>query len=164
VYLAIASRVKLIFSRRDSPSVAFSLQVVFDCRDPAGLSRFYAEALHYKMQDPPHGYATWEAFLEERGVPRSEWNSASAIVDPRGKGPRIYFQLMDTPKFGKNRLHIDINASSALPVKLEERKEQVEREVERLVALGATRDHELEETEEYCVIMLDPEGNEFCVQ
>ena len=72
---------------------------------------------------------------------------------------------MDTPKLGKNRLHIDINASGGLRTPLPERKGQVEKEVERLVTLGATKDHELEEGRgEYCVIMLDPERNEFCVQ
>jgi hypothetical protein len=114
---------------------------------------------------PPSGYASWEEFLRERGVPQEEWNSASAIVDPEGKGPRVYFQQMDTPKLGKNRLHIDINASGGMRVPLEERKRQVNAEVARLVGLGATKDHELDEgTGEYCVIMLDPEGNEFCVQ
>ena len=144
--------------------MAFKLQVVFDCRDPASLSKFYAEALHYKLQDPPSGYSSWEDWLEEQGIPEAEWNSASAIVDPEGKGPRVYFQQMDTPKLGKNRLHIDINASGGLRVPISERKRQVNAEVERLLDLGATKHHELEEMGEYCVIMLDPEGNEFCVQ
>ena len=144
--------------------MGLGLQIVFDCNDPAGLAKFYAEALHYKLQDPPPGYVTWEAFLKEKGVPEEGWNSASAIVDPEGKGPRIYFQQMDTPKLGKNRLHIDINASGGSRVLLDERKRQVNEEVERLRNLGARKDHELEEMGEYCVIMLDPEGNEFCVQ
>lgn len=144
--------------------MAFSLQVVFDCHDPDALSKFYAEALHYKPQDPPRGYASWEAFLEAHGVPESDWNLASAIVDPQGKGPRIYFQRMDTPKFGKNRLHIDMNVSARTPIPLHERKGEVEREVARLVGLGATRDHDVEEAGEFWVVMLDPEGNEFCVQ
>ena len=146
-------------------AVAFKLQVVFDCKDPAQLSEFYAEALHYKIQDPPAGYSSWKAWLKEHGVPESEWNSVSAIVDPKGMGPRIYFQQMDTPKLGKNRLHIDINASEGPRVPLGERKKQVNREVERLVLIGAKKDHELEESGGgYFVVMLDPEGNEFCVQ
>lgn len=144
--------------------MAQKLQVVFDCSDPAGLSRFYAEALHYKLQDPPAGYSTWDDWLRGRGVPQSEWNEASAIVDPDGKGPRIYFQKMETPKLTKNRLHIDINASQGMRAPLEERKRQVDQEVLRLAAFGAKKDHELGDREEYCVIMLDPEGNEFCVQ
>jgi Glyoxalase-like domain len=145
--------------------VGHKLQVVFDCRDPASLSRFYAEALHYKLQDPPKGYSSWKDWLKEQGIPEAEWNSASAIVDPEGKGPRVYFQQMDTPKPGKNRLHIDINASEGLRIPLQDRKMQVNREVERLVSIGATKHHELDEGRgEFCVIMLDPEGNEFCVQ
>jgi len=92
--------------------MATKTQVVFDCADPDRLARFWAEALHYKMQDPPAGFASWEAALRAWKVPEEEWNSASAIVDPEGRGPRIYFQRMDTPKPGKNRLHLDLNASN----------------------------------------------------
>lgn len=140
------------------------LQIVFDSRDPLGLSKFYAEALHYRLQDPPSGFESWEAFLKAQGIPEEEWDNASAIVDPEGKGPRIYFQEMDTPKLGKNRLHIDINASDGLGVPLVKRKVQVDSEVERLLRLGARKQRELAEMGEYCVVMLDPEGNEFCVQ
>ncbi len=139
-------------------------QIVFDTTDPDRLARFWAQALRYKLQDPPAGFASWQAWLKDQGIPESEWNSASAIIDPDGKGPRIYFQQMDTPKLGKNRLHIDVNASGGLRVPLEARKEQVNSEVTRLVGLGATKHHELEEMGEYCVIMLDPDGNEFCIQ
>jgi Glyoxalase-like domain len=140
------------------------LQVVFDTVNPPNLSKFYAEALHYKLQDPPSGFESWEAYLKAQGVPEEEWDGASAIVDPEGKGPRIYFQQLDTPKLGKNRLHIDINASEGLKVPLAKRVEQVNSEVERLLHLGARKERELREMEEYCVVMLDPEGNEFCVQ
>jgi len=71
---------------------------------------------------------------------------------------------MDTPKFGKNRLHIDVNASGGSRVPFQLRKEQVDAEVDRILALGATKQNVMEETGEYCVVMLDPEGNEFCVQ
>jgi hypothetical protein len=145
-----------------------TLQIVFDCKDPASLSQFYASALRYKLQDPPEGFGSWQEALQEWKIPESEWNSASAIVDPEGRGPRIYFQQMDTPKPGKNRLHIDINASEGSNAPYGERKDQVNKEVERILKLGAKKDHELEgglgDSREYCVIMLDPEGNEFCVQ
>lgn len=144
--------------------MAHAVQIVFDCRDPAALANFYAQVLHYKEQDPPEGFKTWEEWLKAKGVPQEDWNSASAIIDPSGKGPRIYFQQMDTPKLGKNRLHIDVNASSGPRVLSQERKEQVNTEVDRLLSLGATKQREVEEAGEYCVVMLDPEGNEFCVQ
>ncbi len=140
------------------------LQIVFDSGDPETLASFYAEALHYKLQDPPTGYDSWEQALKAWGVPEEEWGSASAIIDPEGSGPRIYFQRMDTPKLGKNRLHLDLNASGGMQVPLQKRKEQVFAEVERITKLGATKQRELEERDEYCVVMLDPEGNEFCIQ
>ncbi len=98
------------------------------------------------------------------GIPQDDLNSASAIVDPTGKGPRIYFQQMDTPKLGKNRLHIYVNASGGPRSPVQARKEQVNAEVDRLLGLGAAKQREVEETGEYFVVMLDPEGNEFCVQ
>jgi hypothetical protein len=149
---------------RSKTLVAYGVQIVFDCRDPDALAGFYAQVLHYKLQEPPEGFKTWEEALKEWGIPQEDWNSASAIIDPSGKGPRIYFQQMDTPKLGKNRVHIDVNASGGSRVPLQERKGQVDVEVYRLLSLGATKQCEVEETGEYCVVMLDPEGNEFCVQ
>jgi Glyoxalase-like domain len=140
------------------------VQVVFDCRDPEVLSRFYAEALHYKAQDPPEGFESWEEALKAWGIPEEDWNSASAIVDSEAKGPRIYFQKMETPKLGKNRVHLDVNASGGPRAAIQDRKAQVRVEVERLLKLGATEQREWEERGGYWVVMLDPEGNEFCVQ
>ena len=144
--------------------MAHGVQVVFDCQDPASLARFYAAALHYKAQDPPPGFKTWDEFLKAKGVPEEEWDSADAIVDPSGKGPRIYFQQMDTPKVGKNRVHIDMNVSGGSRVPIQERRARVDEEAARLLGLGATKWSDVEETGEYWVVMLDPEGNEFCVQ
>lgn len=145
-------------------TIATSFQVVFDCADPDRLATFWADALHYKTQDPPSGYPSWEAFLKDRGIPEEEWNSASAIVDPEGVGPRIYFQQLDTPKPEKNRMHLDINIGGGPGVPLEERKRRIGAEVDRLVRLQALRLRAWEEPGEYWVVMQDPEGNEFCVQ
>ena len=144
--------------------MATSVQIVFDCADPDRLSGFWAAALHYKLQDPPKGFASWEEALKSFGVPEEEWNSASAIVDPEGKGPRIYFQQMDTPKPKKNRLHLDINISGGGKVPPKERVKRVDAEVERILGLGATKQRVWDDPEEYCIVMQDPEGNEFCVQ
>ena len=145
-------------------TMSHGVQIVFDCRDPAALANFYAQVLHYKLQDPPQGFKTWEEWLKAMGIPEEDWNSTGAIVDPVGRGPRILFQQMDTPKLGKNRLHIDVNASGGSRVPIRERKEQVNTEVGRVMSLGATKQGEVEETDEFWVVMLDPEGNEFCIQ
>ncbi len=140
------------------------IQIVFDCADPDRLARFWAAALHYKEQDPPAGFASWADFLKAEGVPEADWNAASAVVDPARVGPRIYFQRMDTPKPGKNRVHLDINISGGPKVPYDERVRRVEVEVERILSLGATKQRSWEESGEYWVVLQDPEGNEFCVQ
>lgn len=144
--------------------MAGKVQIAFDSHDPDALAHFYAGALRYQLQAPPPGFASWRDFLKEQGVPEADWALTSAIVDPSGSGPRVFFQKMETPKVGKNRLHLDINASSGSKVSLEERKRELHAEVQRLVALGARRQQEFEEDGEYWVVMLDPEDNEFCVQ
>jgi len=142
--------------------MALSFQVTFDCADPDRLARFWAAALDYKLQDPPPGFDTWEAFLDTIGVPESERNSRSAVVDPEGKGPRLYFQKVPEPKTAKNRLHLDLRIGGGPQTPLEERKARIDADVERLVALGATVVGPVEEYAQYCVVLQDPEGNEFC--
>jgi catechol 2,3-dioxygenase-like lactoylglutathione lyase family enzyme len=144
--------------------MATQVQVTFDCADPEALSTFWAAALGYRLQDPPEGFATWEAFLADLGVPEDEWNSASAVVDPDGGGPRLYFQRVPEPKAAKNRVHLDLNVGGPLGTPLDERKAAVDREAKRMIDLGAEVVREVEERGEYWVVMRDPEGNEFCLQ
>ena len=144
--------------------MATRVQVVLDCADPDRLAHFWAQALGYKIQDPPAGFDSWEAFLRHVGVPEDEWDSASAAVDPSGVGPRLFFQRVPEGKVVKNRVHLDLNVSGGLGTPLETRKSQVDAEVDRLVGIGATRQRSREKNGEYHVVMQDPEGNEFCVQ
>ena len=144
--------------------MATKIQVVMDCADPARLASFWASALHYKVQDPPPGFATWEDFLTAQGVPQDQWNSASAVVDPDGLGPRIYFQRVPESKSVKNRVHMDLNVGGGPGVDAEEKRVRVNAEVARLTGLGATQLWPMEQHGEYWVVMQDPEGNEFCVQ
>jgi hypothetical protein len=145
--------------------MATPIQLVFDTHDPDAEARFWAEALHYQLQPPPGDFATWEDFARANDIPESEWNDSSAIVDPDGNGPRIYFQKVPEGKTAKNRMHMDLNVSGGRGIELDERKRRVDAEVERLKALGAS-DHRGsgEEPGGYWVRMNDPEGNEFCVQ
>ncbi len=145
--------------------MATSIQLVFDTADPDRMAHFWAEALGYELQAPPPGYETWEAFLRAQDVPEERWNDASAIVDPDGRGPRIFFQRVPEPKTAKNRLHMDLNVSGPRGTALEERKARVGEEVARLTALGASDGRgPMEKLGEYWVRMNDPEGNEFCIQ
>ena len=144
--------------------MAISIQIVIDCADPAGLSAFWAEALHYKIQDPPTGYANWQDWLRDHGIPQEQWNDASAVVDPDGQGTRFFFQRVPEPKTAKNRMHVDLNISNAREVGADVGRRRVDIEVDRLMSLGATRVGANEQHGEYWVVMQDPEGNEFCVQ
>jgi len=143
--------------------LATPLQVVIDCADPARLAAFWAAAIHYKLQDPPAGHASWEAFLRAQGVPEEQWNSASSVVDPDGGGPRLFFQRVPEPKTVKNRLHLDLNQGGPETPR-DERRRRVDAEVERLGGLGASELYRMEKLGDYWVTMADPEGNEFCVQ
>ena len=144
--------------------MATQIQVVMDCSDPARLSEFWAAALGYILQPPPEGYASWDELLSEMGVPESERNSASAVVDPDGAGPRIYFQRVPEPKSAKNRVHLDLNVGGGRDTPEDEKRRRVDDRVRELVGAGAAIVRDAEERGERWVVMQDPEGNEFCVQ
>ena len=143
--------------------MGIGVQVVIDCADPGKLAKFWAFALNYQEQNPPAGYASWPDFLLAQGYPRELWNAASAIVDPEGKGPRVYFQKVPEPKVVKNRLHLDLNVGGGMETPLEERKSKVNEQVERLIKAGASKIEPREQHGEFWVVMADPEGNEFCL-
>lgn len=64
--------------------------------------------------------------------------------------PGLLFVPVPEAKRGKNRLHLDF------------RPDDQDLEVERLVAMGATR-VDVGQGEQSWVTLADPEGNEFCV-
>ena len=113
------------------------VQVTFDVRDPRAVSRFWAAALGYVIPGPPgvevpsssDPLAAWDDFLRTIGMPEAEWNSRSAIEDPTGSGPRIFFQRVPEEKTVKNRLHLDVRAAPGLSG--EERMSALEIECDR---------------------------------
>ncbi len=140
------------------------VQVTFDCADPAALAAFWADALGYRVQDPPPGFASWEQALEAFGVPPERRNDASAVVDPDGSGPRLFFQRVPEGKQAKNRVHLDVRAAPGLEG--DARMAALEAEAERLTSHGATRLQRYEPAPPLSaghIVMADPEGNEFCV-
>ncbi|HET7071452.1 MAG TPA: VOC family protein, partial [Nocardioides sp.] len=88
-----------------------TVQITFDCADPNALAGFWNEALGYRYDSPPPGFATWDEALDHFGVPEEDRNNASASVDPDGKGPRLWFQKVPEGKVAKNRLHLDVRAA-----------------------------------------------------
>jgi Glyoxalase-like domain len=65
--------------------------------------------------------------------------------------PWLAFIPVPDAKRTKNRLHLDLNPDDQ------------EAEVERLIALGATRANVGQPADAPWVVLADPEGNEFCM-
>lgn len=123
-----------------------------------------SSVLGYRLQEPPPAFDSWEQALEAMGVPPEHRNDASALVDPEGKPPRVFFQRVPERKTAKNRVHLDVRAAPGLEG--EARMAALEAEAERLVALGATRVARHEPAPPMDgghLVMHDPEGNEFCL-
>ncbi len=100
-------------------------------------------------------------YVDEPGY---EDPDGASIVDPDGNGPAIAFLRVPEGKSAKNRMHIDIRVAGEPPWDMAEREQLIRAKVTDLVLAGATPVRE----EAYGdrlghVVMLDPEGNEFCV-
>jgi hypothetical protein len=78
-------------------------------------------------------------------------DSEHAVVeaaDVASSGPRLAFHKVPEGKTVKNRVHFDLITSD------------FDRELDRLVRLGATKRHEIDAGAHW-VTLADPEGNEF---
>ena len=117
--------------------MAVSFQLVIDCTDPDRLAHFWAAALGYRMEPPPTGFATWDDYWRDVGLPEEDLGiGEDCIIDPDGRGPRIWFQVVPETKTVKNRLHLDIHASGGRAVPTATRRQRVERRGE---AAGRSR-------------------------
>ena len=109
-----------------------------DAADPHRIAAFWRQALGY---------------VDESGYDDSD---GASIVDPDGKGPAIAFLRVPEGKTAKNRMHIDIRVA--------ERELRIRTKVAELAASGATVVREEAYGDQLGhVVLLDPEGNEFCV-
>jgi hypothetical protein len=112
-----------------------------DSHDSRALAEFWCEVLGYRIID------------EDEGV--VEIGTAELVADEVVRGPvppTIVFAPVPEGKTIKNRLHIDVSPIDREPAE----------EVERLLALGATR-ADIGQGDVPWTVMADPEGNEFCV-
>jgi hypothetical protein len=76
----------------------------------------------------------------------------AALAAPDARGVRgILFWKVPEPKSAKSRMHVDLASKSPAD------------EIERLIALGAQKVVHHEGNGTSWTIMLDPEGNEFCI-
>ncbi|MEU8709626.1 VOC family protein [Streptomyces sp. NPDC048565] len=143
-------------------------KLVIDAQDPHAQAGFWAEVLGYVVEDHSAlieellgaGAAPEAATVESHG--RRAWRDLAAVRHPddpyeeksgTGLGRRLLFQRVPEPRTAKNRLHIDVHSAPG----------QREAEAERLVGLGASVLRRVEEQGGSWQVLLDPEGNEFCV-
>jgi len=93
--------------------VYFKIQVVIDAAEPAKLAEFWALALDYVLEPPPHGFETWEDFGRSIGMPEEKFGDQAAVIDPADEGPRLFFQRVPERKTSgaKNRVHLDVRVA-----------------------------------------------------
>jgi Glyoxalase-like domain len=111
-------------------------EIVVDCRDPEALAAWWAQVLDYRVLGREEGAV-------EIG-PEAGFG---------GPAPTLVFSPLAGPSPGKPRLHLDVNATD---------RDQ-DAELERLLALGATRADVGQTGEESWHVLADPEGNPFCL-
>ena len=108
----------------------------------------FVKSVTFDCHEPLVVAAFWASALgsnvDEDSTPERAW------VEPAGwGGPNLWFQKVPEDKVAKNRQHFDLRAMGPL-----------DEERHRLVALGAT----VRSEDGDLVVMLDPEGNEFCLE
>jgi predicted enzyme related to lactoylglutathione lyase len=108
--------------------------VTLDCADASRVARFWSAALQRPVDDgASDSYASIGAEAGEAA------------------GPGWFFIKVPEGKSVKNRVHVDLRADDR------------EREIERLLELGARRCADHDEGGMRWTTLADVEGNEFCV-
>jgi hypothetical protein len=148
------------FYEREGVSMARVVQVTIDAQDPHRLAKWWADLLGYEVED---GHDFVQSLLDDGTITAAEvvrvdgrlaFAGAAAASDPEELGPRLHFQREYAPKAVKNRVHLDVPVEPT----------QLESEVERLQTLGAQLVTFKSRNDDRWANMLDPEGNEFCLQ
>jgi catechol 2,3-dioxygenase-like lactoylglutathione lyase family enzyme len=116
--------------------------VTFACAEPVPLGRFWREALGYLETDFPE--ELMQSILDA-GIDPAELEAYADAVHPDGKRPRLLFQRRQKSPAPEPALRLELAA------------DDVEAEVERLVALGAERLG----GQRGSVDLADPDGNRF---
>jgi predicted enzyme related to lactoylglutathione lyase len=104
----------------------------------------------FDCTDPRRLATFWSEATGYASVTQSDDFAALAAPDERGVRGILFWQVPE-PKSAKSRMHIDL--ASKAP----------EAEIDRLVGLGATVVEQRTGNGASWTVMLDPEGNEFCI-
>jgi hypothetical protein len=142
--------------------VARIANVSIHAANPRELAHFWSAVMGYPK------FTGWPddelAELREWGMSEEELLDRAEAWDGDPAHQRFYFSRYKHDKRQRNRMHIDVTPFDDRPATSAELRV----EAERLVALGATIEQVLDGAwgpyEEFCIMMRDPEGNEFCLQ
>ena len=118
---------------------AFISHTSIDCGNAYELSEWWKKVLEY-VDDPDD--------------PNEPGHEECWIQRPDGGHPLLFIEVPEGKQV-KNRIHLDLQRD------LDDAGRQIE--VDRLLALGATKLWEGQQGPHAWVTMADPEGNEFCV-
>ena len=138
-------------------------------QDPGGhrrrragqLADFWALALDYVLEPPPHGFETWEDFGRSIGMPEEKFGDQAAVIDPADEGPRLFSSACPSarpPRTGSTSTSGWATARSGRGTQAADVGE-----VEQLVEAGASVAWVNEDVGGHSIVLRDPEGNEFCV-
>ena len=110
--------------------------ITIDCADPYALATFWAQVLGSRVD------------------PEDQPGDDEALVG-RGDHPGLLFIRVPESKSAKNRIHFDLQP-------LDRTRDE---EIARLLQLGATAyDDRRRDDGRGWMVLLDPEGNELCVE
>jgi catechol 2,3-dioxygenase-like lactoylglutathione lyase family enzyme len=104
----------------------------------------------FDCADPKRLSAFWSEVTGYQPVTEEDDFAALAAPDQRGVRGILFWRVPE-PKANKNRMHVDLATKDPAG------------EIERLVRLGAQRIEYREGGGASWTVMLDPEGNEFCI-
>jgi len=114
-----------------------------------GQNRIWIGSIVIDCTDFPRMMAFWRETLHY--VPREPPEKDSVVLkDPEGRGPNLSLNLTSEGPLEPYRLHLDLYSSDP------------EREVERLLGIGATLKRPAMEGSDF-VTLADPDGNVFDV-
>jgi|SRR5947209_16443934 len=116
-------------------------ELIIDCHEPRRLAEFWCAVLDYRV-------------IEDNGdlVEIAGWEPSADAIRKAPTPPTLVFLRVPESKSVKNRLHIDVSPTDR----------RQDEEVERLLQLGA-RHVDIGQGQQSWTVLVDPEGNEFCV-
>jgi predicted enzyme related to lactoylglutathione lyase len=124
----------IIETRKEVPMSVQFFSISLDCEDAGKLAGFWSEVLDRPVDPGP-----------------TDEFAAIGLAGSAGTGPVWMFHKVPEPKTAKNRAHIDFVSP------------ELDKEVKRVVALGAVHIRDVEEGGYRWATLADPQGNEFDV-